>query len=354
MDPYDFTIPTGTVFRIPEIRSSLPEARHPRCAELDERAHTFSRPYLIGYFGDEDRADRFLAQGHAHYACLGYPRTLEDRAQAVANSILPATLLDDTFSKPGLQGNLTALKEHHARWSAVFAGERPPPEADAAYHFVYDSIEACAPYASPGVARRLREGWQDAADAFLDEAVHRHHKDTADLGTYAERRVRVHFRMWACALLEFSLGIDLGPLAGHPLIRSAQHHVIWHLALANDCYSLVKELSAQESTNTIIELIRHDKLDLQTAVDEVVELVHRTEQDYLRVREEIRRGPLGGNPDVTAYMDGLGFFITGNLRIMQSSSRYHGLDHDGSRVLPGPMTITYMPTVHTPREEFRP
>ncbi|WP_171162114.1 terpene synthase family protein [Streptomyces sp. I05A-00742] len=351
MDPYDFTIPAGTVFRIPEIRTSLPEACHPRCAELDERAHTFSRPYLVDYFGDEDRADRFLAQGHAHYACLGYPHVLEDRAQAVANSILPATLLDDTFSKPGLQGNLTALKEHHAQWSAVFAGERPPPEADAAYHFVYDSIEACAPYASTAVARRLRDGWQDAADAFLDEAVHRHHNHTTDLAAYAERRVRVHFRTWACALLEFSLGIDLGPLADHPLVRSAQHYAIWHLALANDCYSLVKELSAHEATNTIIELMRHDRLDLQTAVDKVAGLVHRTERDYVRVRDEIR-STFGDRSDVAAYADGLGFFITGNLRIMQSSSRYHGLDHDGSRVLPGPVTITYMPTVHTPRGEF--
>lgn len=353
MAPYDFTIPAGTVFKIPQIRTSLPEGCHPRCAELDEQAHAFARPYLVGYFGDEDRADRYLAQGHAHYACLGYPRTLDDRAQAVANSILPATLLDDTFSKPNLQQNLTALREHHARWSAVFAGERPPPDSDAAYLFVYDSLAACLPCASPAVARRLREGWQDAADAFLDEAIHRHHNQTADLGAYAKRRVRDHFRRWACALLEFSLGIDLGRLAEHPLIQSAQHHVIWHLALANDCYSLVKELSAHETTNTIIELMRHDRLDLQTAVDKVATLLHRAEQNYLSVREDIRR-TLGHNTDVTAYVDGLGFFITGNLRIMQTSSRYHGLDHDGSRVLPGPVTIAYMPTVHTPREEFRP
>ncbi|GLX41872.1 hypothetical protein Sros01_79440 [Streptomyces roseochromogenus] len=352
MDPYDFTIPAGTVFRIPEIRTSLPDARHPRCAELDERAHAFARPYLVGYFGDEDRADRFLEQGHAHYACLGYPRSLDDRAQSVADSILPATLLDDTFSKPGLQGDLAALRSHHARWSAVFAGERPPRDADPAYHFVYDSMQACLPFALPGVAQRLRDGWQDAADAFLDEAVHRHHNATTDLDTYADRRVRVHFRVWACALLEFSLGIDLGPLADHPLIRSAQYHVIWNLALANDCYSLVKELSAREATNTIIELMRHDGLDLQTAVDKVVDMLHRTEQDYLHIRDEARTA-FADNADVAAYMDGLGYFITANLRIMQSSSRYHGLDHDGSQVLPGPVTITPMPTVHSPREQFR-
>nr|BEK69099.1 hypothetical protein KPHV_63260 [Kitasatospora purpeofusca] len=351
MDPYDFTIPAGTVFRIPEIRTSLPVVRHPRCAELDERAHAFSRPYLVGYFGDEDRADRFLDQGHAHYACLGYPRTLDDRAQALTDSILPATLLDDTFSKPGLQGDLAALEEHHARWSALFAGEPLPPGADPAYHFVHDSIEACAPYATPGVARRLREGWQDAADAFLDEAVHRHHNRTTDLDTYAERRVRVHFRKWACALLEFSLGIDLGPLADHPLVRVAEHHVIWHLALANDCYSLVKELSAHEATNTIIELMRHEGLNLQTAVDKVAGLVHQAEREYLRVREEIR-STFGDDADITRYADALGFFITGNLHIMQTSSRYHGLDHDGSQVLPGPVAITHIPTVHTAREEF--
>ncbi|GLX34306.1 hypothetical protein Sros01_03790 [Streptomyces roseochromogenus] len=352
MDPYDFTIPAGTVFRIPEIHTSLPDARHPRCTELDEGAHAFGRPYLVGYFGDEDRADRYLKQGNAHYACLAYPRALNDLAQAVANSVLAASLFDDTFSKPGLQGDLTALRNHHARWSAVFAGERPPRDADPAYHCVYDSIQACLPYATPGVALRLLDGWQDVADAFLDEAVHRHHNDTTDLDTYADRRVRVHFRLWACVLLEFSLGIDLGPLADHPLIRSAQYDVIWSMALANDCYSLVKELSAQEATNTIIELMRHDGLDLQTAVDKVVDLVHRTEQDYLRVRDEART-LFAGNADVAAYMDGLGYFITANLRIMQSSSRYHGLDHDGSRVLPGPVTITTVPTVHTPREQFR-
>ncbi|MFI5783373.1 terpene synthase family protein [Nocardia sp. NPDC051570] len=352
MDTYNFTIPAGTVYHLPEIRTDLPEDCHPRCGELEEHANAFARPYLIAYFGDEDRADRYLGQGHPHYACTGFPRTLEDRVQALCDSILPATLLDDSFSKPGLQDNLSAAREHHARWSAIFAGEPPLPEADPEFFFVHEALQACTAHASPGLAVRLRAGWQDVADAFLEEAIRRHRNETLDLESYAERRVKVHFRQWMVAHLEFSLGIDLGALADHPLIRSAQNHTVWHVALTNDCHSLVKELSANESTNAIIELIRHDRMDLQAAVDKVVALIHQAEQDYLQVRDDIRRNAIGDNADVIAFVDGLAFLASANLRWCQRTTRYHGLDHDGSQVLPGPVTIKYLPTVHTPREEF--
>ena len=81
MDVYDFTIPEGTIFHLPEIHTSLPEGSRPRCGEREEHANAFARPHLIAYFGDEDRADRYLAQGHPHYACAGFPCTLKDRAR---------------------------------------------------------------------------------------------------------------------------------------------------------------------------------------------------------------------------------------------------------------------------------
>ncbi|MCY0992207.1 terpene synthase family protein [Nannocystis sp. ILAH1] len=147
-------------------RPTLHRRSHSRCPWPSWLA----RPYLIAYLGDEDRADRYLDQKQAHFACVGYPRTLEDRAHVLCDSVLP---VDDTFSKPGIQGNPAAAREHHAGWSAVFAGEPPPPGADPAYFFVHEALEACLPHASPGLVERLRSGWQDVADAFLDEAIHK-------------------------------------------------------------------------------------------------------------------------------------------------------------------------------------
>jgi hypothetical protein len=137
-------------------------------------------------------------------------------------------------------------------------------------------------------------------------------------------------------------------MSKHPDILRARRASINHTTLVNDLYSFPKELDAKEAMNAIPVLIRREDLDLQNAVNKVVQLIHQAENDFVSVREDILRGPLGQRLDIKSYLNGIEYIMTGNLRWSQMSTRYFGDQHDGSFITSGPITITPKLTVHTP------
>jgi len=350
MAPNAFSVPTGTVFYLPPVKTQLPEACNANCKHPDEVSDGIARPYLIEYFGDEERADRYLRQRIAHFGCICYPYAGPDRAQNVNNLMIPVTLYDDTFSKPGIQESITAGKALHDRWCDVFRGQRPPSGKDnAAFTFVYEAVEAAAAQMTPDLDRRVRQSWLDMADSHLDEAVLRNSGITPNMAEYLEKRLTNVYGWWLTIHVEYAKAIDLGSLAAtDPDILQARIASINHITLVNDLYSFPKELDAKEAMNAILVLMRLEGYDLQSAVNKVVDLIQDAEKRFIDACARIRAGPLGEHADVREYLDGIAYLMTGNLRWSQLSPRYFGDQHDGSIVYEGSVTITPKPTCHTP------
>jgi hypothetical protein len=63
-------------------------------------------------------------------------------------------------------------------------------------------------------------------------------------------------------------------MSKHPNILRARWASINHTTLVNDLYSFPKELDAKEAVNAIPVLIRREDLDLQNAVNKVVQLIY--------------------------------------------------------------------------------
>ncbi|WP_275106950.1 terpene synthase family protein [Nocardia terpenica] len=161
---------------------------------------------------------------------------------------------------------------------------------------------------------------------------------------YAERGV---YGWWITTHIEYALGIDLGELSTAPQIITARTQAIEHIALVNDLYSFAKELDHNEAMNLILVFLRRDHLTLQDAVDKLVHLTHEAETSFAQARDAILDGPLGTRADVRAYLYGAAHTMTGNLRWSQLSTRYHGDQHDGSRVASGTVLLTPRPTIYT-------
>ncbi|WP_306358466.1 MULTISPECIES: terpene synthase family protein [unclassified Nocardia] len=338
-------------FHLPEIVTRLPHACHRDCAELDARSAAFARPYLRSYFGDVDRTERYLRQRIPHYGCLAYPDTLGDRTVDLVNLMMGVTIYDDTFSRPGIQFDSAATTRLHERWCQVFDGDRPPDEP--AHRFVHDVITAAEARMTPHLARRSRQAWREMADSHLAEAVRRQNGITLDPDRYMSERLTNVYGWWITTHVEYALGIDLGELAAAPEIRAVRARAIAHIALVNDLYSFAKELDLEEAMNLILVLLHRDNLDLQDAVDTVVALIHQAEADFVADCDVVRAGPLGSRSEIRAYLDGIAYTMTGNLRWSQLSTRYHGDQHDGGLVTRGTISLTPRPTIYSPsRREF--
>ncbi|GAB1320619.1 Terpene synthase [Madurella fahalii] len=325
MAPNAFSIPTGTVFHLPPAITQLAEGCHENCLELDRLSDSIARPYLIEYFGDEERADRYLRQRISHFGCAGYPYAPRERAQNINNLMIPVTLFDDTFSKPGVQESIAAGKALHARWCDVFNGKRPDRPGNAAFFYVFETVEAAAAQMTPGLDRR---------------AVLRNNDITPALDQYMEKRLTNIYGWWLTTHVEYAKDIDIGELSSDPDILLARVAAINHITLVNDLYSFPKELDAKEAMNAILVLMRRGGMGLQQAINKIVDLIHEAERNFIAQRDMILSGPLGKRPDIREYLDGVEYLMTGNLRWSQMSPRYFGDQHDGSFVLSGDITIT--------------
>ncbi|KPM41696.1 hypothetical protein AK830_g4843 [Neonectria ditissima] len=342
-------LPPGTVFNLPEVITRLPEACHGDCAQLDHTSDALARQYLVDYFGDEERADRYLRQRISHFACICYPYSSSERAQSLTNLMIPVTIFDDTFSRPDTQEDLAAATALHDDWCAVFKGHRPPPHGNSAFLLVYNAIEAAAARMSEHLAARVRQAWSDMAASHLDEAVLRNNNIALSYEQYMEKRLTNVYGWWLTTHVEYAKGIDLGELSNHPEIMAVRRAAINHVTLVNDLYSFPKELDAKEAMmNAILVLMRRENLNLQQSIDKVVDNIHQAELDFISARDNILQGQQGQLSDIGAYLDGVGYVMTGNLRWSQMSTRYFGDDHDGARITSGPITITPKPTVHAP------
>ncbi|SUD48398.1 Terpene synthase family, metal binding domain [Nocardia otitidiscaviarum] len=340
-----------TSFHLPEVVTRLPHGCHRDCADLDARSAEFARPYLRAYFGDADRTERYLQQRIPHYGCLAYPDTVGDRTFDLVNLMMGVTIYDDTFSKPGIRADRAATARLHERWCQVFDDDRPPEGP--AHRFVHDVMAAAAARMTPHLARRSRQAWRDMADSHLAEAVRRQDGVTLDPDRYMSERLTNVYGWWITTHVEYALGIDLGELADAPEIRTVRARAIAHIALVNDLYSFAKELDLEEAMNLILVLLHRDGLTLQHAVDTLVELIHRAEADFVAARDAVRAGPLGSRADIRAYLDGIAYTMTGNLRWSQLSTRYHGDQHDGSLVTGGTISLTPRPTIYSPSRAGR-
>jgi hypothetical protein len=125
--------------------------------------------------------------------------------------MIPVTLYDDTFSKPGIQENITEATGLHDLWCRVFDGECPPlGEDNAAFVLVYHSIEAATAQMTDHLASRVRKAWHDMAGSHLDEAVLRNNDITPELHSYMDNRLTNVYGWWLIIHVEYAKGIDIG------------------------------------------------------------------------------------------------------------------------------------------------
>lgn len=333
----------GAHFLLPGVSTRLPLAVYPDSAAIERECGAWARPYLVDYFGGERLADRYIRQRMPYWACVCYPHMKADRAFILPNIMIPAGIGDDSFSKPGIQEDITAVTALRDRWNAVLDDVRPGPEFPAG-RMLYDALEQAWPQMPRPLADRYRQCYREIFDSARDEARARHSAGVPDHVTYMRQRLINLFGYWATIQTEYAIGVDMtGPLTEDHHLARARDLVIEHMILVNDLYSFPKEMDAGEAMNSIRVFMDRQGLSLQEAVDRLGHLITATEDQFICVRDGIASRATG---DVRSYVAELGHLISGNLHYHRLTTRYHGDGHTGAEVISGRVTLRPRPTVH--------
>jgi hypothetical protein len=339
----------GTRFEMPPVPMRLPLLAHPEHERIEEECARWARPYLVDYFGSEDLADRYVRQRMPYWACVCYPHMLDDRCVALPNIMIPAGICDDSFSRPGIQKDMTRSGELRRRWLAMLDGEPVDPEFHAG-RFLRDALAPAWPQMSPRLAARYRNTYRDVLASTVAETDAQGLDENPPFDAYMKLRLTNLFGYWATCQTEYGLGCDLSAeLETDSRLAAARDLSINHMTLVNDLYSFPKEYEAGESLNAMWILMRDEDLTLQQAVYRLVELIERTEETFSRTCAQVLDGPLAEHSAVPGYLRELGHLISGNLHYHGLTTRYHGDDAFGSGPQqPGTVTVKRLGTVHSP------
>jgi hypothetical protein len=314
-----------------------PALRRPGIEQDERRCRQWLADHLRGAFADQDSLQEFLEHRTTLWNLLVYATARADRVGLICHWIDVLFSIDDAFA----QHPPSELRRLGIPLLPAVLDGRPIPEPTAytwAFHLLREQSMAAMP---PGVWERYAHALKGFLDACRLERELVKEAKAIDLATYEAYRA-VSIGECCFPLAEFGLGIDLSDATSRlPELQRLNTLVGRHWIAVNDIFSYRKELYSGDTMNEIQLALADNGGDLQGAVDRIAATVHRVEDDFHQLCEQLRARPQGRGADITAYLEALKWMIAGNLEWSYITPRYNGRDHR----LDGPLdaTVILMP-----------
>ncbi len=189
-----------------------------------------------------------------------------------------------------------------------------------AWHDLWARIR---PRVDPDWLERLTQQHDDYFLACIWEASNRESGIIPDTNTYLLKRLDSGAVYPCLTIIEFVGQLKLPEdVLCHPVVsdlsRSTNNLICW----SNDIVSLEKELKNGDMHNLVIALSNEHQISLQQATDKAV-VMHDTEMEHFdALVNQVPRFSTEIDIDLQTYIDGLKFWIQGNLDWSFESQRY--------------------------------
>lgn len=152
------------------------------------------------------------------------------------------------------------------------------------------------------------------------------------------------------SLIEYGSDIPLPYYEyNHPIMQQLVTTAAQHVLYVNDLFSGLKEYKGNlETFNNIIGLLVRTKgINIQQAVDEVCLRIEACEASFIKIREEWYASGEVISATSRSYIEGLQYWMAGNLYWSRRSKRYFGPDFNDS-VTSGQLTWHPDGAIYTP------
>lgn len=340
-------------FFLPDIRCAFPVEVNPHYEAVESEVADWTARVFSGY----DQVDDFWI-GHARrsrhslWQSMVFP-DLDHGDLVLWSKITSALTVFHDAVERDREANGSARPAHgRAAWHELLegaeriarsaaSGQDPVPAVRASGHPAQIKEILC-PFAKLRRRMNLRvgndfmDGLRALADGIITEfrvAAEPGAAAALDLDTYLAIRRRTYGLFYIAALPSQNRTGQLSPdELDDPRLAQLKRLAHTHTCLVNDAYSFRMEYirNADRVTDLVqaIPMLAHRHgSGWQEAVDRLVEMIHRTERDYLRLREHWYAE--GASPTVRETCRRLEWIMSGNLQYMKVTPRYHGTHFQG-------------------------
>jgi hypothetical protein len=332
---------------LPELTGPFPVVTHPSYKLIEHDSSAWVRAHLAFAFPDAQPLDRFIACLYPLWVCLCYPTAIDtERLLNVCNFQQFMFFIDD--SDVLLSGDQETARRILPRLRALLRGGAPDGPFEEAFTAAWQPIAAGLPAAQQErFAADLMAYCLGSAEEILTRTARR----PASLDEHIKRRHRSTGAYFCLHLMEYGLGIDLtGELRRYRELAQIRDLLAEEVGLVNDILSYRKEHFTGDGVNAVRILQDTQRLTLQRAIDHVAAMARNADEQFFAQRERLLSGPLGRDPRVTAYLEGMGHMIGGNTRWHFLTPRYNGTGYVWGGITSGPVAWYPDRTVFGERE----
>jgi alpha-muurolene/germacrene-A/gamma-muurolene synthase len=268
---------------------------------------------------DTEKRSAFFASEFSLFVCLVYHQLKDVRVmKAFCDFMSFFFLFDDPCEQFG--EDLAALEAFVAPVLAVIAGGEPSDKYSMAFQDFSERLEL-----SPYLQRRYLAAYRDYILGILATArdQFRVRLEDRELEDYVQyRRSSIGARP-CLVLLEKALGIEVPEeiINSGPMVECV-NAVIDHVWLSNDIVSFNKEIAHGEHRGIIEYLRLRDRCSYQQAVDQAIAMANEKIQAFEESRGGLLAGAWAGRQDIRSYVEGLEYWLSGNLLWERLSYRY--------------------------------
>ena len=217
----------------------------------------------------------------------------------------------------------------------VFRNGAAPLIADPFAHAFRDLRERMLAVNVPAWIERFGEHLDRLFRTFVDEAKYRHLEAVPELGIYRKMREVSVGLYFGFRLGELTDTITLPAVVReHPTVRSLESKAAYIVGLANDIYTIEKEMAKGEVNNMVLVLMQEEHLDFDQALARAVELHDTETREYSALTRRLPSFTKEVDEELRRYVDVLTSMISGHRTWATETTRYTGGD-DTSGVFRG-------------------
>lgn len=208
----------------------------------------------------------------------------------------------------------------------VFRDGGAPLIADPFAKAFRDLRERMIAVGMPNWIERFGEQLERLFKTFVDEAKYRVLEAVPDLKRYRKMREVSVGLYFGFRLGELTDGIEMPLVAReHPIIRNLESRAAYIVGLANDIYTVEKEMARGEVNNMVIVLMHEEGIDFDAALVRAATLHDQETRDFM---SQVAALPTFG-PEVDAqvrrYVEVLTSMISGHRIWARETSRYESV-----------------------------
>ncbi|KAI9706293.1 MAG: hypothetical protein M1820_004868 [Bogoriella megaspora] len=306
-----------------EIKWSIPPSRwttrcHPLAKEVTRRTNAY---FLDRWpFENDGARNKFLTADYAGSTCLCFPLALDDRIEFGCKLLGILFLVDDQLEDLSLSDG----DAYNSRLMTLGRGEaQPDPNipVETMMHELWEEMRQCD--------RKLAIELQDPVHQFMKAQTSQEKLRIRELGQYLAHRQTDVGQEFLAALMRFVMAISLTEEELQST-KQVEKCVGYQIAVVNDIYSFEKERRASQVAHkeggwlcsSVNILSQEVGLDYEASKRILWLCCREYEAKYLSLAHELRNDPSAADSQLSLYLEGLQYHMSGNEVWSRVTTRY--------------------------------